>query len=409
MLILFLILNSSFFLLILAIRVFRFRRERENEQQATRIEERLKYLSEERAQIERLLNENQKNQFEQFRRFDEYQLNSLKLTQDTLQKVQTELGNTLTQHGDALGKRVDKLTEETQQKLKEISGEVDKRLAQGFEKTTATFADVMKRLTIIDEAQKKITELSSNVVSLQEILSDKKSRGAFGEVQLTSLIRNMIPEHHYALQHTLSNGKRVDCLLLLPEPTGNVAIDAKFPLEYYRQLHNAELTENDRKTYEQNFRQVIRKQIIDIAEKYIIPGETSDGAILFIPAEAIFAEIHANFPDLVDLSHRHRVWLASPNTMMAILTTTRAVLKDAATRKQIHIIQEHLVSLAKDFERFQDRMDNLARHIDQAHKDVNDVHKSSQKISSRFSKIEKVEISLDSISEPLLSASEEMH
>ncbi len=410
MLTLFLIINTSGFLLILAISAFRWRRERETEQQATRIEERLKYLAEERGQMERLLSESQKNQFEQFRRFDEYQLNSLKLTQDTLQKVQTELrtqlSETLTQHGDNLGKRVDKLTEETQQKLKEISGEVDKRLAQGFEKTTATFADVMKRLTIIDEAQRKITELSSNVVSLQEILSDKKSRGAFGEVQLTSLIRNMIPEHHYALQHTLSNGKRVDCLLLLPEPTGNVAIDAKFPLEYYRQLHNAALSENDRKSYEQNFRQVIRKQIIDIAEKYIIPGETSDGAILFIPAEAIFAEIHANFPDLVDLSHRHRVWLASPNTMMAILTTTRAVLKDAATRKQIHIIQEHLVALAKDFERFQGRMDNLARHIDQAHKDVTDVHKSSQKITSRFSKIEKVEISLDVPSEPLLIADE---
>lgn len=380
-------------------------RQRNLERQAAITDVQQKHLLDQREQIDRLLKENQTTQFEQYKRFDEHQINSLKLIQDSLQKAMTDVrvqvNASLVQHGDNLGKRVDKLTEETQARLKEISGQVDQRLTQGFEKTTATFSDVMKRLIIIDEAQKKITELSSNVVSLQEILSDKKSRGAFGEVQLSSLISNMIPSANYAMQHTLSNGKRADCILFLPEPTGNVVIDAKFPLEYYQQLTKSTLGDGERKTIEQQFRQVIRKHIQDIAEKYILPGETSDGAIMFIPAESVFAEIHGNYPDLVEYAQQRRVWLTSPTTMMAILTTTRAVLKDAATRKQIHIIQEHLVALSKDFERFQDRMDQLAKHIDQAHKDVEQVHRSSQKISSRFNKIEKVDISLE-IKDPAL-------
>ncbi len=229
-------------------------------------------------------------------------------------------------------------------------------------------------------------------MSLQEVLSDKRSRGAFGEVQLASLIRNMLPENHFSLQHTFTNGKRVDCLLLLPEPTGNVSVDAKFPLESYHLITAAQAGSPERKQAEQRFRADIRKHIQDISEKYIIPGETGEGAVMFIPAEAVFSEIHAHFPDLIEVAHRSRVWLVSPTTMMAILTTARAVIKDAATQKQVHIIQEHLIALGRDFERFQKRMDNLARHIDQAQNDVELVHKSSQKITSRFQKIEKVEI-----------------
>jgi DNA recombination protein RmuC len=284
------------------------------------------------------------------------------------------------------------LTHTTDERLKEISGQVEQRLAAGFEKTTATFTDIIKRLALIDEAQKKITELSTNVMSLQEILADKRSRGAFGEVQLTALLRNVLPEAHFAVQHSLENGKRADCILFLPEPTGNIVIDAKFPLENYRRMLDKHITELDRRAAEQQFRIDIRKHIQDIAEKYIIPGVTADGAMMFIPAEAIFAEIHANYPDLVEESQRARVWLVSPTTMMAILTTARAVLKDAATRKQVNIIQEHLRFLAKDFDRFQKRMDNLAKHIVQAHDDVKDVQISAEKITNRFGKIEKVEI-----------------
>lgn len=293
--------------------------------------------------------------------------------------------------------RVQKLIETSERRLDEISGKVEERLDKGFEKTSKVFQDVLKRLVEIDKAQEKIAELSGNVVSLQEVLSDKRSRGAFGEVQLSALISNMMPENGYSLQHTFGNGVRADCVLFLPEPTGTICIDSKFPLESYQRMTDTTLGDADRKTAEQQFRQDIKKHIKDISSKYIIPGETSDGAVMFIPAEAVFAEIHGHYPDLVEEAQRARVWLASPTTMMAILTTARAVLKDAATRKQIHIIQEHLVALSQDFSRFQDRMDKLAAHIDQANRDVVDVNKSAKKITSRFTKIEKVELEGDDL------------
>jgi DNA recombination protein RmuC len=328
--------------------------------------------------------------------FDERQLEAMRQQQETLQsgmaEVRKQVAEALNQHANDLGKRVQGLTESTDQRLKEISGQVEKRLNEGFEKTTETFTQVLTHLTRIDEAQKKITELSSNVVSLQEVLSDKRSRGAFGEVQLSALVRNVMPESGFALQHTLSNGRRADCVLFLPDPTGNVVIDAKFPLESYQRMLDDTLAESDRQQAQRQFRVDIKKHMEDIASRYIIPGETSDGAVMFIPAEAVFAEIHAHFPDLVEEAFRKRVWLVSPTTMMAILTTARAVLKDAATREQVHIIQDHLRALSKDFGRFKSRMDNLAKHIGQAHQDVSDVNISARKISSRFEKIEKVEL-----------------
>ncbi len=284
------------------------------------------------------------------------------------------------------------LHELLQKRLNDISGQVEQRLNKGFEKTTETFTDVVKRLALIDEAQKRITELSSNVVSLQEVLTDKRSRGAFGEVQMAGLISNMMPEGSYALQHSLSNGTRVDCMMFLPDPTGHIAIDSKFPLDSFQRMMDDEASDADRVSAEKQFRLDIKKHIKDIAEKYIIENETADGAIMFIPAEAVFAEIHAHQPQLVDEAQRARVWMVSPTTLMAVLTTARAVLKDSATRKQVHVIQEHLVSLAKDFERFRKRMDNLSKHIQQANRDVEDVHISATKISSRFEKIEKVEL-----------------
>ncbi|MDJ0807072.1 MAG: DNA recombination protein RmuC [Gammaproteobacteria bacterium] len=328
--------------------------------------------------------------------FDERQLEAMKAQQEALQsgmaEVRKQVGEALVQHADSLGKRLEGLTENTDQRLKEISGQVERRLTEGFEKTTETFTQVLTHLTRIDEAQKKITELSSNVVSLQEVLSDKRSRGAFGEVQLNALVRNVMPESGFALQHTLSNGRRADCVLFLPDPTGNVVIDAKFPLEGYQRMQDDQLAESERSRAQRQFRQDIKKHIEDIAAKYIVTGETSDGAVMFIPAEAVFAEIHAHFPDLVEEAFRKRVWLVSPTTMMAILTTARAVLKDAATREQVHIIQQHLRELSKDFGRFQTRMEKLATHISQAHTDVNNVNISARKISNRFDKIEKVEL-----------------
>jgi len=380
--------------------------ERTNDVQ-TKQERRISELSAELS--EKLNNSNevlQKGLNKHRESFDARQLDALRIQQENLTQgmgeVRKQVTEALVQNGNELGKKVDALTRSTDERLKEISGQVDKRLNEGFEKTTATFADVVKRLALIDEAQKKITELSGNVMSLQEVLADKRSRGAFGEVQLNSLVRNVMPESSFSFQHTLSNNTRVDCMLFLPEPSGSIGIDSKFPLESYRKMTDIECAEVDRLVAEKQFKKDIKKHISDISEKYIISGETSDGAVMFIPAEAIFAEIHAHHYDLVEDAQRARVWLVSPTTLMAVLTTARAVLKDSATRKQVHLIQEHLVALAKDFSRFQVRMDNLSKHIDQASKDVNDVNTSARKISSRFEKIEKVEL-LDEQTEQLLS------
>lgn len=291
-----------------------------------------------------------------------------------------------------LGKRVDMLTDSTDRRLKEIAGQVDRRLSEGFEKTTETFTRVLEHLSRIDEAQKRINELSSNVVSLQEVLTDKRSRGAFGEVQLSALVSNLMPQKSFSLQHTLSNGTRVDCMLHLPKPSGDIPIDAKFPLESYRRMLDMTLSESQRALSQAQFRQDIRKHIRDIADKYLIPNETAEGAVMFIPSESVFSEIHANFSELVDESHQQRVWLVSPTTMMAVLTTARALLKDAATREQVDQIQQHLYLLSKDFGRFQGRMDKLAVHIRQAHEDVSDVNISARKISKRFGQIERVEL-----------------
>ncbi len=360
-------------------------------------ERRLGEVSEQLASRLSAFNESTQTSLHQHRqRFEERQLETMKLQQENLtqgmSEVRKQVTDALVRYSEDMGKRVEALTQTTDQRLKEISGQVEKRLSEGFEKTTATFADVVKRLALIDEAQKRITELSGNVVSLQEVLADKRSRGAFGEVQLNALVRNVMPENSFEFQYSLPNNARVDCMLFLPEPTGNIGIDSKFPLESFRNITNIHLGDLERQAAERQFRQDIKKHIKDIAEKYILPGVTSDGAVMFIPAEAVFAEIHAHFYDLVEEAQRARVWLVSPTTLMAVLTTARAVLKDSATRKQVHIIQEHLVALSKDFERFSKRMDDLSNHIRQAHKDVDQVHASAKKISSRFQKIEKVEV-----------------
>ncbi len=313
------------------------------------------------------------------------QLQYQKNLQDTLREA-------LSHNSQELSKRVETLTITAEAKLQQVNQVVEQRLNEGFAKTTETFADIAKRLILIDEAQRKLTDLSNNVLSLQEILADKKSRGAFGEVQLNNLIKNLMPEANFALQYQLSNGMRCDCILFLPAPTGNVIIDAKFPLENFQRYNDSTLADSDRKKFMQAFNQDVKKHIQDIAIKYIIPGETADGAIMFIPAEAIFAEIHSRFPDLVALAQAKRVWLASPTTIMAILTTASAVLKDSATREHVHFIQEHLRLLAKDFSLFNERMEKLTRHLEAANNDAKEINTSANKISKRFNAIEKVEI-----------------
>ncbi|AOX99380.1 DNA recombination protein RmuC [Jeongeupia sp. USM3] len=287
---------------------------------------------------------------------------------------------------------VGELTKTADTRLAEISGKVNERLDEGFKKTNETFASVMARLATIDEAQKKIDGLTTNVVSLQELLGDKRSRGAFGEVQLEHLVRNVLPAQVYEFQATLSNGTRADCLLRLPEPTGLVAVDAKFPLENYHRMFDPA---SDKVVATRAFKVDVKKHIDDISGKYIITNETADGAVMFVPAEAVFAEIHAYHPDLVQHALARRVWIVSPTTLMAVLNTARAVIKDVETRKQVHIIKEALGKLSQEFGRFDERMKKLATHIRQAHDDVQSVAITSEKISRRFVEIEQVKLEGD--------------
>lgn len=308
-------------------------------------------------------------------------------------RAEQEMIQTTLRHATAqLASSVELLTKTTDARLEQISGKVNERLEEGFKKTNETFVNVMERLATIDEAQKKIDGLTTNVVSLQELLGDKKSRGAFGEVQLEALVRNILPPSSYEFQFSLSNNNRVDCLLKLPAPTGSVAVDSKFPMENYHRMFQIDVGEGDRTQAQRQFRADIRKHVDDIAAKYIIPGETSDGAMMFVPAEAVFAEIHAYHAEVIDHAMRRRVWIVSPTTLMAVLNTARAVLKDVATREQVHIIKDELGKLGKDFSRFDERMRKLADHIRLAHKDAEEVRVSSDKITRRFNQIERVEL-----------------
>jgi DNA recombination protein RmuC len=303
--------------------------------------------------------------------------------------------------------RVQQLSLTVDGRLNEISGKVAERLDEGFKKTNETFTSVMSRLAVIDEAQKKIEGLASNVVSLQEILGDKRSRGAFGEVQLEALVRNSLPPDAYAFQFTLKSGARADCVLILPEPTGTVCVDSKFPLENYSRMFDDSLPAAERDAAKRQFKTDVRKHVDDIAAKYIVEGETSDGAVMFLPAEAVFAEIHAYHPDLVEHAQKKRVWITSPTTLMAVLNTARAVIRDSETRRMAHVIKDELGKLAKDFARFDERMKKLAAHIEQANKDVGEVRISSDKISRRFQQIERVELEHpDAASARLLDADE---
>lgn len=327
--------------------------------------------------------------------------------------IQTTMRNASAQ----LAASMELLTKTTDSRLEQISGKVTERLEEGFKKTNETFVSVMARLATIDEAQKKIDGLTSNVVSLQELLGDKRSRGAFGEVQLENLVRNILPEVAFEFQYTFKSkdreGKdvRADCVLKLPEPTGMVAVDSKFPMENYHRMFEIGVGDNDRLVAQRQFRVDVKKHVEDIAAKYIIPGETSDGAVMFVPAEAVFAEIHGYHPEVVDFAMQRRVWIVSPTTLMAVLNTARAVMKDVATREQVHIIKDELGKLGKDFNLFDQRLGKLADHIRQAHEDTERLRITGDKLTRRFNRIERVELDqpgqVRSLEESLTDVSQE--
>ena len=274
-----------------------------------------------------------------------------------------------------------------------MNAKVEERLAKGFEETTKTFGSVLERLGKIDEAQKKIEALSSNVVSLQDILTDKKSRGIFGEVQLYQILASVFGEKNdrtYQKQYKLSNNTLVDAMLFTPEPIGNIAIDSKFPLENYRKMYDSELTNEERINARKEFVGNLKKHIDDISEKYIIRNETSEQAIMFLPAEAIFAEINAYHTDVIDYAYRKNVRIASPTTLVSVLTTIQMILTNIEREKYASVIQEELGKLHEEFGRYEKRWKALEKDIEKVTKDVKEITTTSNKISKRFTEISNV-------------------
>ena len=296
---------------------------------------------------------------------------------------------------DNLAKRLQEqervLTAMLDRRLGEVTGKVGESLQKQSVESAKTMGDLKERLAAINAAQANILKLSEEVVSLQDVLANKQARGAFGEVRLEDQVRDALPPSAYAFQAKMSNGRMVDCLLTLPNPPGPIAIDAKFPLEAYRALRAAN-TDDERNTARKRLGVDVLKHVKDIAERYIIPGETADSALMFLPSEAVYAELHAELPAVVDKSHRLRVYIVSPTTLMATLNTIRAVLKDARMREQAGLILAEVGKMANDVNRLDDRVDNLEKHFGMAEKDLREIRTSADKVAKRAARIEDMDL-----------------
>lgn len=305
-----------------------------------------------------------------------------------------ELGEFKSGVSTNLNNDFEKLNDRIEHKLNMINDHVNERLDVNFEKTNKTFTSVLERLSKIDEAQKKIDSLSTDILSLQSILTDKKTRGIFGEVNLKHILVSVFGENNdkiYKLQYSFETGVIADCVLFAPEPLGMVAIDSKFPLDNYRLMIDKKAGIVERQNAEKNFKSDVKKHIDAIASKYIIKGVTSNQAIMFLPAEAIFAELNAYHPDIIDYAYKKRVWLASPTTLMSTLTTIELVIKNIEKDKYTSVIHEELNKLSVDFKRYKERWDKLSRSIDAVSRDANDIHITTDKISKRFDVINNVD------------------
>jgi DNA recombination protein RmuC len=322
-----------------------------------------------------------------------------------LAQTQAALGGRLAQLAEsqasanaALGERLQtqerSLARTVETRLADMAKRLDDGLQQATHRQTVTLADLRERLAVIDTAQRTITELSAQVVSLQDVLANKQARGAFGEIQLADLVRSILPPSAYAFQAPLGAGRRVDCLLSLPNPPGPIAVDAKFPLESWHQLRQA-ATDAERVAAGRAFATAILKHVRDIAERYIVPGQTADSALMFLPAESIYAELHATFPDVVEKSYRAKVWIVSPTTLMATLNTIRAVLRDARMREQTGVIQKEVRLLLDDVGRLDERVTALGRHFEQAADDLRQIRVSTEKVARRADRIEAAQVGDD--------------
>jgi DNA recombination protein RmuC len=283
-----------------------------------------------------------------------------------------------------------------QRMLAERLEALDQRLGSNLQETAAKTAETLgglqARLSVIDQAQKNLTDLSGQVVSLQQILANKQTRGAFGQAQMEGIIRDALPAGFYSFQATLSNRSRPDCLIHLPNTKAGIVIDSKFPLECF-ELYRAAASDGERRLAAARVRTDLSKHIKDIADKYLIPGETQDPALMFIPSESVYAELHENFGELIQQAQRARVVVVSPNILLLAINTVQTVLKDARMREQANLIQREVGELLKDSKRLCDRVNNLQRHFDQTNTDLKEIVVSTDKIARRAERIEQVDLS----------------
>lgn len=298
-----------------------------------------------------------------------------------------------------INKDFENLNEKIEGRLRLISDKVNERIDTNFEKTNKTFNSVLERLSKIDEAQKKIDSLSTDIVSLQSVLTDKKTRGIFGEVNLHNILSSVFGDNDtiYKMQYSLNNDTIVDCMLFAPEPLGKIGIDSKFPLENYRSMVDKENSQEKRDMAEKLFKADMKRHIDAISSKYIIHGVTADQAILFLPAEAIFAEVSAYHSDIIEYAYKKRVWLTSPTTLISTLTTLQVMIKNMERDKYASVIHQELLLLDDEFRRYKDRWDKLSRSIDSVSKDVKDIHTTTDKITKRFNSINQVELESDTL------------
>ena len=306
-----------------------------------------------------------------------------------------EMGDFKTELSRNMNKDFTDLNEQLERRLLAINEKVNTRLDENFEKTNKTFMNVIERLSKIDEAQKKIETLSTDIVSLQSILTDKKTRGIFGEVNLKHILTSVFGEKNdniFRLQHTLSTGVIADSVVFAPEPLGTIVIDSKFPLEHYQLMVDKNQSQEMRESYEKQFKQDMKKHIDAISSKYIIQGETADQAILFLPAEAIFAEVNAYHHDIINYAYKKRVWITSPTTLISTLTVIEMIIKNMERDKYTSIIHEELNKLGLEFARYKERWDKLAKSIQTVNKDVENVTITTDKITKKFEAINKVEV-----------------
>ena len=300
---------------------------------------------------------------------------------------QQQLAGGLTHVSEAQAASQANMLKLMEQRLAEVSTRMNENLQGSATRTARSLGDLQQRLETIDRAQQNIEKLSGDVLSLQDILSNKQTRGAFGEIQLKDIVSKALPSDSYAWQATLSNGKRADCLIHLPNPPGPIVIDAKFPLEAYERLRAAE-NERDAADAARQLRTSVKAHIAAISEKYILEGETADGALMFLPSEAIYAELHANFPELVREGFAARVWIVSPTTCMATLNTMRAILKDARMREQAGAIRKMLRQLHRDVELVLERAGKLETHFDQARRDVEGLTTAAERAGKRAARLD---------------------